>query len=151
MTGISTSVPHLPRREQMIQSYNGSTIIVLTGKRGAVGWTLIEKLDHRCFFPDIPIFTKRDATKQCEKASHLKVFKDVTFGDLWERKKSYAMTALEENMLRAWHCSRIVCIGDSANKAGFPTNPQFRVYLYIANIASSADESQYWTGCQPGH
>jgi len=135
----------------MIQSYNGSTIIVLTGKRGVVGWALIQKLDQRHSFPDIPIFTKRDAIKQCEKASHLKVFKDVTFGDLWERKESFTMTALEENMLRAEQCGRIVCIGDSVNKAGFPTNLQYRSDVYIANIASSADESQYWTGCQPGH
>lgn len=114
--GISTAVPGITSGEQTIRISDNLTVLVFGGKKGSVGWGVVQKLDQKYTYPHIPRFTQEDAIATAKSHLKLPICKGTKFGDIWERRVAFSMTALEEGILQTWYHGRIVCIGDSINK-----------------------------------
>jgi FAD dependent monooxygenase len=95
---------------------HGSSFLILSGKNGTIYWFYFEKLDKKYSVPNIPRFTDEDAVKTCEKQLDAIIAEGVTFRTLWTHRKSAIKVALEEGMMRRWHYSRFVVLGDAAHK-----------------------------------
>jgi FAD dependent monooxygenase len=104
-----------------MKSYDGLTIFVLGGRNGLIGWLVVQKLDRRYYYPNVPRYSQADAIALCGYLLSVKLRKEINFGDVWDKRRSFMMSALEEGILRTWHHGPIVCIGDSSNKVGIST------------------------------
>jgi FAD dependent monooxygenase len=114
--GISSAVPELMVGEQVIRFYDGLTIIAFPGKGGRVFWFVLQKMDQKYIYPNVPRFTKLDAERVCQGLETSTVWREVTFGHVWASREVYSMTASEENVFPHWNFGRIVCLGDSMHK-----------------------------------
>ncbi|KAL3441683.1 hypothetical protein BJX65DRAFT_322123 [Aspergillus insuetus] len=114
--GISGAIPGLEIGEQVAVFADGYTIMTYQGLGGRVYWFVIEKLDRKYTYPHIPRFTDQDAVRNCERLGSVWLRNTVHFRDVWRCRETFAMTALEEAVLRPWSDGRIVCIGDSIHK-----------------------------------
>ncbi|KAL2842634.1 hypothetical protein BJX68DRAFT_270569 [Aspergillus pseudodeflectus] len=114
--GISSALPGLEVGEQVATFADGFTIMTYQGLGGRVYWFVIEKLDRKYTYPHIPRFTDQDAVRNCERLGSVWLRNSVHFRDVWRCRETFAMTALEEAVLRPWSDGRIVCIGDSIHK-----------------------------------
>ncbi|KAL2844065.1 hypothetical protein BJY01DRAFT_264077 [Aspergillus pseudoustus] len=114
--GVSSATPGLEVGEQVASFHDGFTIMTYQGLGGRVYWFVVEKLDRKYTYPHIPRFTQQDAINGCERLAGVWLRNAVHFQDVWARRETFAMTALEECVLRPWHSGRIVCIGDSIHK-----------------------------------
>ncbi|KAE8313486.1 hypothetical protein BDV41DRAFT_588138 [Aspergillus transmontanensis] len=114
--GISNPVEEVKSWDHVIRYNPGVTLFVFPGTDNGIFWLLFRKLDKRYTYPDAPRFTKEDAISTCESLADLAVWENIRFGDIWEQRRTFHMTALEEGLLRTWHYGRIACIGDSVSK-----------------------------------
>ncbi|KAL8722761.1 MAG: hypothetical protein Q9225_000822 [Loekoesia sp. 1 TL-2023] len=114
--GISSPVPGLTKGEAIACFYDHLTILTMHGKGGRVFWFVLEKMEDKYRFPDIPRFDDIDAEKTCARICGHKVFQEVSFGKIWDAREIFSMVALEENVFERWHHDRIVCLGDSMHK-----------------------------------
>ncbi|KAL5335611.1 hypothetical protein BJX70DRAFT_374615 [Aspergillus crustosus] len=114
--GISSAVTGLEVGEQVASMHDGFTIMTYQGLGGRVYWFVVEKLDRKYTYPHLPRFTQQDAANGCERLGDVWLRNTVHFRDVWANRETFAMTALEECVLRPWHSGRIVCIGDSIHK-----------------------------------
>ncbi|KAJ5770266.1 FAD-dependent monooxygenase [Penicillium nucicola] len=121
--GTSDPVPGIIPGEQIMKCHDGLTIIIFGGKDGLIGWCAVQRLDKTHRYPNIPRYLQADAVSLCERLTNLPIRNDLRFGNIWDRRKSVVMTALEEGLLQTWNYGRIVCIGDSVNKTA-PTMGQ---------------------------
>ncbi|KAL3464879.1 hypothetical protein BJX64DRAFT_275549 [Aspergillus heterothallicus] len=114
--GVSSAITGLEVGEQVASFHDGLTVMTYQGLGGRVYWFVIEKLDRKYTYPHIPRFTQQDAINGCERLGGVWLRNTVHFQDVWANRETFAMTALEECVLRPWHSGRIVCIGDSIHK-----------------------------------
>ncbi|KAL4878068.1 hypothetical protein BJY04DRAFT_229969 [Aspergillus karnatakaensis] len=114
--GISSAVTGLEVGEQVASFHDGFTVMTYQGLGGRVYWFVVEKLDKRYTYPHLPRFTQQDAINGCSRLGDVWLRNTVHFRDVWANRETFAMTALEECVLRPWHSGRIVCIGDSIHK-----------------------------------
>ncbi|KAJ0423015.1 hypothetical protein BJY00DRAFT_322161 [Aspergillus carlsbadensis] len=114
--GVSSATPGLNIGEQAAAFADGFTIMTYLGLGGRVYWFVVEKLDRKYTYPHIPRFTTQDAITGCERLGGVWLRNSVHFADVWRNRETFAMTALEEAVLRPWSSGRIVCIGDSIHK-----------------------------------
>jgi FAD dependent monooxygenase len=128
--GISAAVPCLVG-QNFLSMHNGLAIIAGHLENERIGWLVMQKLDKRCYFPNIPRFTQHDASNLCERLRRKKLPGGAKFEDIWVRKERFSMVALEENLFQTWHFDRIVCLGDSMHKVYrfliFPSRPNIHV------------------------
>jgi hypothetical protein len=118
--GISSAVTGLEVGEQVACFHDGFTIMTYQGLGGRVYWFVVEKLDRKYTYPHLPRFSQQDALNGCERLGGVWLRNTVHFRDVWANRETFAMTALEECVLRPWHSGRIVCIGDSIHKVRTP-------------------------------
>ncbi|KAG2184100.1 hypothetical protein INT44_009115 [Umbelopsis vinacea] len=114
--GISYNVTSIPPGHNNLVFRHGSSFLILSGKNGTVYWFYFEKLDKKYAVPNIPRYTEEDAIKTCEKHLDAIIAENVTFRELWVNRKSAIKVALEEGVMRRWHYSRFVVLGDAAHK-----------------------------------
>ncbi|PKX90478.1 FAD-dependent oxidoreductase [Aspergillus novofumigatus IBT 16806] len=114
--GISSPIPGLHAGHQVNAFFDRRTIVTIQGKGGRIYWFVIQKLQRKYIYPNSPRFTSSDAAAAAERLRDVLIYRDVTFGALWDRCETASMTALEENVFRTWHHGRMVLIGDSAHK-----------------------------------
>ncbi|KAJ5952967.1 uncharacterized protein N7479_011380 [Penicillium vulpinum] len=114
--GISHPIPGLRSGEHINRYGDKFCVITFHGKDGRVFWFIIQKLDHVYNYPNAPRYSPSDAADLCGKLQSVKIWRDITVGDLWETKVVASMTALEEGLFETWHLNRIVLLGDSVHK-----------------------------------
>ncbi|PGH18167.1 hypothetical protein AJ80_04554 [Polytolypa hystricis UAMH7299] len=114
--GVSNPIRGVKNWQSVTYYGEGLTILVLPLRENSVFWLVISKLDRKYVYPNIPRFSRGDARCICEPLASTSIWADVKFGDLWERRRAFNMSALEEYMFEVWHYGRIVCIGDSVSK-----------------------------------
>ncbi|KAL4732976.1 FAD/NAD(P)-binding domain-containing protein [Aspergillus similis] len=114
--GISSPVKGLNVGEQVNAFHDRLTIVTIHGKNGRVYWFLIQKLDQKYRYPDNPRFGPESAAVVAERVRHRRLYKNITFGQVWDKREVATMTPLEEGLLQTWHHGRMVLVGDSAHK-----------------------------------
>ncbi|GKZ77594.1 hypothetical protein AnigIFM56816_011332 [Aspergillus niger] len=114
--GISSAIPGLEISEQINGIYDHLSILTIHGRHGRVFWFVIQKLDRKYVYPDVPRFSDEDAVQLFERVKHVRFWKDICVGDLWKNREVSSMTALEEGVFETWHHERMVLIGDSVHK-----------------------------------
>ncbi|KAG2413080.1 hypothetical protein HFD88_010639 [Aspergillus terreus] len=114
--GISSAVPGLDIGEQVACFHDGFTIMTYQGLGGQVYWFIVQKLDRKFTYPYHPSFSKQDAVNVCERLGNVWLRDTVHFRHVWANRETFAVTPLEEGIVRPWHSGRMVCIGDSIHK-----------------------------------
>ncbi|KAL5336889.1 hypothetical protein BJX70DRAFT_409554 [Aspergillus crustosus] len=114
--GISSPVDGITPGQQIIACHDDTTVLVFPGQDGHIGWGLIQKLSNRYTYPHAPRLSHDDVLAMGTAACNLRVYRNITFKDLWIRTPEYGSTLLEEGLLQTWHHGRIVCVGDSVSK-----------------------------------
>ncbi|KAF7180409.1 hypothetical protein CNMCM7691_009577 [Aspergillus felis] len=114
--GASTTVPGLNERHLHSIVDNGTAVILIPGVNGRLSWFIIVKLDKRYQYGNAPRFSVKDAAAWGERLTDKYIWKDIKFKQVWQNRKTFVMTALEEYVCRNWSYGRIVCIGDSMHK-----------------------------------
>ncbi|OJJ42589.1 hypothetical protein ASPZODRAFT_162178 [Penicilliopsis zonata CBS 506.65] len=114
--GISSGTPATKGFQNIFRSNNLYVILVFPGGGGDVYWCVVKKMDRKYTYPDIPRFSSEQKLAMGESLAASPIWEDVRFGDLWTRRRTCSMVALEENLFKTWHHGRIVCIGDSISK-----------------------------------
>ena len=148
--GISSPVPGIKTGDQIVSLNDGFAIMTLNGAEGIIFWFLIQKLDKKYFYPNVPRFTQADAVASCERARGAKVWNEITFGELWDNSDVVSMTALDEYILRTWTVGRMVCIGDSVHKVSFPLISPLCVGYVLLTTFYVADDAQPRPGSESG-
>ncbi|CAG7973293.1 unnamed protein product [Penicillium olsonii] len=114
--GISEGVSGLRAGEQITSLNDGHSFLVFPGKNNRIFWFLLWKLDKVYEYPHAPRFSTSDAEELCRKHFDDRIWKDVLFRDIWQKRVVFSMTGLEEHVFETWHSDRVVCIGDSMHK-----------------------------------
>ncbi|PWY78296.1 monooxygenase [Aspergillus heteromorphus CBS 117.55] len=114
--GISSRIPGLEINEQVNGVFDHLSVLTIHGRHGRVFWFVIQKLDRKYVYPDVPRFSEKDAEHVFSQLKDMKFWKDVTVGDLWKNREVFSMTALEEGLFKTWHHDRMVLAGDSVHK-----------------------------------
>lgn len=115
----SSAVPGLDIGEQVACFHDGFTIMTYQGLGGQVYWFIVQKLDRKYTYPYHPSFSKQDAVDVCERLGNVWLRDTVHFRHVWANRETFAVTPLEEGIVRPWHSGRMVCIGDSIHKVKF--------------------------------
>ncbi|GKZ25789.1 hypothetical protein AbraIFM66951_010010 [Aspergillus brasiliensis] len=114
--GISSAIPGLEISEQINGIFDHLSILTIHGRHGRVFWFVIQKLDRKYVYPDVPRFSDEDAVQLFERVKHVRFWKNICVGDLWKNREVFSMTALEEGVFETWHYDRMVLAGDSVHK-----------------------------------
>ncbi|PYI28152.1 FAD/NAD(P)-binding domain-containing protein [Aspergillus indologenus CBS 114.80] len=114
--GMSSAVDGLEEGRWYDRRFDGATLFAVGGQDGLVFWFLLQKLDRVYVYPDCPRWSPGDLDATAESFRPRRLYNQVTFGQLWDRRTSAAMTTLEEGVAEVWHHDRTVLIGDSAHK-----------------------------------
>lgn len=108
--------------------------LVIAAPKDRVYWFLFDGLPETKYGRDIPKYSKADEEALVGSRRGDPITKDLTFGDLYDKKIMSTLVPLEEYVFDRWHYKRIVTIGDSAHKVNIST----RVPPYtLANNALS--------------
>jgi FAD dependent monooxygenase len=119
--GISSPLKGIPPGEQLIACHDNATVLAFPGKDAHIGWGLIQKLNRPCNSPATTQSSDGEtALIMAKSAAGLGLCKDLKFHDLWVNTPKYSFTILEEGLFQIWHHGRIVCLGDSVSKVGYP-------------------------------
>lgn len=114
--GISSAIPGLEISEQINGIFDHLSILTIHGRHGRVFWFVIQKLDRKYVYPDVPRFSDEDAVQLFDRVKHVRFWKNICVGDLWKNREVSSMTALEEGVFETWHHDRMVLVGDSVHK-----------------------------------
>ncbi|RAL12476.1 FAD-dependent oxidoreductase [Aspergillus homomorphus CBS 101889] len=116
--GISSAVNGFEAGEHVASLHDNRSFLTFPGSQNRTFWFLIWKLDRKYLYDDgdMPRFTASDTASVVKKYAKDIIWREVTFGDIWDRKTRYNTAVLEENVFDTWHHKRIVCIGDSVHK-----------------------------------
>ncbi|PYI11327.1 flavo protein monooxygenase [Aspergillus sclerotiicarbonarius CBS 121057] len=114
--GISSAIPGLEISEQINGIFDHLSVLTIHGKHGRVFWFVIQKLDRKYVYPDVPRFSDKDAVQLLNRLKDVRFWKDISVGDLWKNREVFSMTALEEGLLETWYYDRMVLAGDSVHK-----------------------------------
>lgn len=116
--GISGPVSGLEEGDVDSTIDTGTSMLVITGKDGRVFWFYQAKLAkvYQYHAADFPKFTKADAEAMASQNAWRNCNETVKLGDLWEKRLSYTLVALEEALFDKWSWGRIATVGDNAHK-----------------------------------
>ncbi|CAI7645476.1 unnamed protein product [Penicillium pancosmium] len=114
--GIAGAVPGLPPGEANI--VHGKTVSFLTfiGLNGDVYFFLYMRMSERYQWPDSPRFSQEQAESLANANIGAKITEDVTFGDIWIKRRTFTLLPMEEGVLQNWHWGRFTVVGDAAHK-----------------------------------
>ncbi|ETS86467.1 hypothetical protein PFICI_00295 [Pestalotiopsis fici W106-1] len=141
--GISTAVSGLPSHHFDVTYIKDLTPIIITGEGDRVYWFLIARLDKVYRDKDIPRYTRQQELDFVSSHFDIPLTEDgkVRFKDVWNRRVSSRLVALEEAFFPHWTWGRFICIGDSVHKmtpnAGSGGNAAIES---AASLANSLDE-----------
>lgn len=114
--GISNAVSDLVAGEQVATLNNGRSFLTFPGKNGRVYWFLMNKLDRKYSYSEVPRWSLEDAKRMAEQYVDDHIWNSVRFKDIWDKREVFGATNLEENVFKTWHWGRVVCLGDSMHK-----------------------------------
>lgn len=135
--GISSPAPNVCAGQQITSYSHGRSILSVVGKHGRIYWFLFRRLSHDYHYGNAPRFSREDAIQYCTSLAREPYWQDTSFGDLWERRVMFNMTAVEEYVLKQWHYGQVVCIGDSAHKIAPHTGQGANCAMEDAAVLSS--------------
>ncbi|KAL2820990.1 hypothetical protein BDW59DRAFT_174313 [Aspergillus cavernicola] len=114
--GISNAIPGLHSGEHFNVYGQGVTVMTFHGK-DRVYWFVINKMDRKYTYPDIPRYSQKDAAETCgSRFGHVRISGDVCIRHLWEKRMYGSMTAMEEGIFETMFHGRVVLMGDAARK-----------------------------------
>jgi 2-polyprenyl-6-methoxyphenol hydroxylase-like FAD-dependent oxidoreductase len=147
--GVSSPVPGLTLGEQIVHCSDGLTIFLGVCRDYRVQYFITIDQGHTFTTPNIPRYTDDDARAASDRIKDTQILPGVRWGDIWSRRETFAMVALEETLFETWNFDRLVCIGDSMIKVDY-TRPKFDVDLQNTGRSlltrSRLDDSK----CRPG-
>ncbi|KAI0168937.1 FAD binding domain protein [Hypoxylon sp. FL1284] len=114
--GTAQGIEQWGKRDISFTMGDGSSFLVGCGPEGQVFWFFTVKLPEVKYGRDIPRYTKEDDERFLKKYAHLKIKKDLTFGQLVAKRITSTLTPLHEVVMKKWFYKRIVLIGDSCHK-----------------------------------
>lgn len=114
--GFAQNVPHFVKGEHTHVKAKDYSVLVASGPENKVYWFIFQRLPRPMYGKDIPKYTKEDEDKFMKENWNLPVTDKITFGDLYSRKLSSALTPIHEVVFEKWFFGRIITIGDSAHK-----------------------------------
>ncbi|THC93389.1 hypothetical protein EYZ11_007146 [Aspergillus tanneri] len=114
--GISNSVSNLVPGEQISTLNDGRSFLTFPGKSGRVFWFLMNKLERKYAYSEVPRLTSEDAKRMAEQYVDDHIWNGVHFKDIWDKREVFGATNLEENIFQTWHWGRVLCLGDSMHK-----------------------------------
>ncbi|THC90197.1 hypothetical protein EYZ11_010341 [Aspergillus tanneri] len=145
--GISSPVPGLKIGEHVTSLHDGLCIQSFPGKDGRVYWFIMEKLDRKYSYSEAPRYSSEDAANRCGQLKERKIWKDVKFGELWDKREVVSKTALEENVFQTWNFGPVVCIGDSMHKMAPNTGQGANCAIEDAACLLNLLKECYLEGC----
>ncbi|KAK7427295.1 hypothetical protein QQZ08_006232 [Neonectria magnoliae] len=122
--GIAHKVPNWPEREQSFTTGDQKAFLVTSGPDERVYWFLFVKLPEAKYGKDIPKYTKEDEALFVKQHQALPITEALTFGQLYHKRLTSALTPLHEVVFEKWFYNRMLLIGDSAHKVRF--TPEYR-------------------------
>ena len=116
--GISSCLTRLPAGQLDITHKKDISTLVITGKGGRIFWFLFVRMPQIYKASNIPRFTKSEADALAQQHLDLPILQEgiVKFGDIWERRITSSLLALEEADYKTWTWGRFACVGDSVHK-----------------------------------
>ena len=94
---------------------------IFSSTRDRTFWFLIQKNDKRYTYPNIPRYATSKAEGIMERLiEDMYVSENTSMRDVWEKRTKFAMTSLEEVVLKRWWEGRVCLVGDSAHKVSLP-------------------------------
>jgi hypothetical protein len=128
MFGISQGVDNLTPGELHLTYGKDISFLVIAGKNKRAFWFMFEKMDQKYHVPNIPRFSKEDAERHGNEQAQKMITDQVRFGDIWEKRVSCTLVALEEALFKTWTWGRFACLGDSVHKVSpRPSLPTFQI------------------------
>ncbi|KAM0084355.1 hypothetical protein ACKRZS_003448 [Fusarium odoratissimum] len=114
--GISKRPSELGSRSQKMVIGEGHAYLIIAAPGDRTYWFLFDGLSETKFGKDISKYTKADEEGLVKGHRDDHITRDVTFGELYDRKIMSTLVPLEEYVFDRWHYKRIITIGDSAHK-----------------------------------
>ncbi|KAL2867491.1 FAD-dependent oxidoreductase [Aspergillus lucknowensis] len=114
--GISTPVSGVVEGDAYSLYCEHASVLLFTGKEGALYWFVVEHLGKACPFQETPRYTARDTDESCQSVAHLPISSTACFGDVYKNRITAFKVGLEEGMAPTWHEARAVLVGDSGHK-----------------------------------
>lgn len=116
---IASAVPGLKRGSSTLVIGKPISFLVFIGLNEDAYFFLYKKMSERHQWPDSPRFSKVEAEDLANSNLSSKITDTVTFGDIWQRRKTFALVPMEEGVLKNWSWERIAVCGDAAHKVSF--------------------------------
>ncbi|KAF5688574.1 hydroxylase [Fusarium denticulatum] len=114
--GISKRPSALGYRSQQMVVGDGHAYLIIAAPGDRTYWFLFDGLPETKRGKDISKYNKADEDGLVKEHHGDPITRDVTFGELYDRKIMSTLVPLEEYVFDRWHYKRIVTIGDSAHK-----------------------------------
>ncbi|KAM0281969.1 hypothetical protein ACHAO9_010450 [Fusarium lateritium] len=114
--GIAQNVPGWPKGEQSMVLGKGRSQLVVSGPDDKVYWFMFEKLPETKYGKDIPRYTPKDEEEFVKRNYNTPITKEVTFGQVYDRRLTSTLTPLHEVVYKKWFFKRVIIMGDSAHK-----------------------------------
>jgi hypothetical protein len=114
--GISKRPSELGSRSQQMVIGEGHAYLIIAAPGDRTYWFLFDGLSETKFGKAISKYTKADEEGLVKGHRDDHITRDVTFGELYDRKIMSTLVPLEEYVFDRWHYKRIITIGDSAHK-----------------------------------
>ncbi|KAK6224096.1 hypothetical protein LQW54_000243 [Pestalotiopsis sp. IQ-011] len=114
--GIAQNVPGWIQGEQHILTGQGTSQLIVSGPENRVYWFLFVRLPEPKYGKDIPKYSKDDEAQFVQDHVNLPITEHITFGQVYAKRLSSALTALHEVVYEKWFFKRILILGDSAHK-----------------------------------
>ncbi|OQD97819.1 hypothetical protein PENSOL_c011G01140 [Penicillium solitum] len=114
--GIAGAVPGLPPGESNIVHGKPASFLTFIGLNGDVYFFLYMRMSERHLWPDSPRFSQEQGESLANAHMGAHITEDVTFGDIWTKRKTFTLLPMEEGVLQDWHWGRFAVVGDAAHK-----------------------------------
>jgi hypothetical protein len=116
--GISSGHPELRAGNLNITHGKDVSSLVIVGKGDRIFWFLFKRMSQIYKSEHIPRFTESDAEKLAQQHFELGIQPrgGLTFLDIWRRRDTFTLMALEEADFTDWTWGRFACVGDSVHK-----------------------------------
>ncbi|CZR65573.1 uncharacterized protein PAC_15473 [Phialocephala subalpina] len=142
--GLANPVDSLgsPGEIHMTFSKDLSTMLAVV-KGGAIAFFVFAKMDKIYNARDKPKFTEKDAEVFAAQNANIPILPKglVRFGDIWSKRKTGVLLALEEADFKSWTWGRFACLGDAVHKmtpnAGNGGNSAIESAAALANSIKS--------------
>ncbi|CAI4212079.1 unnamed protein product [Parascedosporium putredinis] len=114
--GIAQEVESWPDGDQCFTLGREKSFLVASGPMKRVYWFFFSKLPQTRHGQDIPSYTKQDEAAFVDEHRDVPITEKLTFGELFSKRISSALTPLHEVVYQKWYFERILVIGDAVHK-----------------------------------